>query len=82
MHELAVFLWVCLFIATVTLKLSTQHVVNPLESVHLPLGKKNPSKLQLAATFDKSLVSPAREENIFYPPAESESISNKSLKIT
>lgn len=82
MHELAVFPWVCLFIATVTLVLSSQHAVNPLESVHLPLGDKNPSKLQLAATFGKSLVSPAREENIFSPPAESVSVSNRSLKIT
>lgn len=78
MHELAVFLWVCLFIATVTLELSTQHVVDPLERVHLPLGEKNPSKLQLAAAFDKSLVSPAREENIFTPPAESESVTSPS----
>lgn len=82
MHELAVFLWVCLFIATVTFELSTQHVVSPLESVHLLLGERNPSKLQLTATFDKLLVSPAREESIFNPPAESGSVSNESLKIT
>lgn len=89
MHELAVSLWVCVFIATVTSVLSTQHGVIPSEIENCntscfpltPLEEKA-SKVTTLSWFGRSLVSPANEKNTFNPIAESVSVSNKVLKVT
>jgi len=86
MHELAVFLWVWVFIATVTLVLSTQHAVIPIEiehcntqfAVHLPLPNIGGFFFHLAATFGRWLASPVNEEHIFNPVAESVSVTSFS----